>query len=63
MRVLLGLCGFVANVLVLVLFLPRDGREVAVLQFLGAWISVRLLPTSSFGASIALMVVGFGLVR
>jgi hypothetical protein len=63
MRVLLGLCWFVANVLVLVLLRPRDGREAAILRFPGAWIVVGLLLTVSFGASTALMAVGLGVLR
>lgn len=63
MRVLLGLCWLVANVLVIVLLRPNDGREVAIVRFPGAWISVGLLLTTSFGASIALIAVGMGLLR
>jgi len=63
MRALVGVAWFVATMAVVFLLRPRDGNEKLIVRFPGAWIVLGLLLTTSIGASVALMVTGFGILR
>jgi hypothetical protein len=63
MRGLVGVAWFIATLAVILLLRPRDSNEKPILRFPGAWIVVGLLLTASIGASVDLMVTGFGILR
>jgi hypothetical protein len=63
MLALLGVGLLATTVLVIFLLRPRGERERLIVRFPGAWIPVGLLLTTSFGASIALIAAGLGILR
>jgi len=60
-----GLALFVGLVVVLALLRPSPGQlqERYIVRFPGAWIIVGLSMTFAFGASVALIAVGAGVLR
>ena len=57
-RTLLGVVLLVTGVLVVMLLRARDGRELLIVRFPGAWIVVGLLLTFWIGSGAALLAAG-----
>jgi hypothetical protein len=57
-----GACLLVATSLLVVALRPRDGKEKRLVRLPGMWILLGLLLTTSFGAGIALLAMGVGIL-